>query len=645
MDGFLFQATLYLGAIVLIVPIASRLGLGSVLGYLLIGILFGPVLGLTGAEMDSLRHFAEIGVVMMLFLIGLELEPRVLWAMRDKLIGLGGLQVTITLALVTGAAMVFGQEWRPALAMGMIFALSSTAIVLQTLSEKKLINTPGGRSAFSVLLMQDIAVIPMLAVMPFLALPGHGGDHGAEAGHHGAVNLIAGLPAWGVALVTLGAVVGTVLAGSFLVRPLFRFVQAARLRELNTAMALVIVAGIASVMLTVGLSPALGTFLAGVVLANSEFRHELESSIEPFKGLLLGLFFITVGAGMDFSYVREAPVLVPVYVVGLVLIKVAVLYALALMFKLDRDNRWLFTLGLAQAGEFGFVLSAFALSQNILPEEIANMSNLVIALSMLITPALFITHELLVRWRARPAGEKPEHDSIEERHPVIIAGMGRFGLTVHRIVTMTGAATTVMDHDLRVVQRMRKLGIKTYYGDPTRPELLASAGIENAEVLVVCLGDHDASTKLVAHARRVRPDIHIVARARDRVHAYELLRAGANDIARELFDSALRTGRHVIQKTGLTPVEAENAERTFFEFDRAALRDLSKVWKPGVPIEDNAEYMELSRALDEELANALARAPLREAYPRRHTDDAAPQILDPEAETDEETGKAREGDG
>ncbi|TCP44300.1 monovalent cation:proton antiporter-2 (CPA2) family protein [Rhodovulum marinum] len=621
MESFLIQATLYLGAIVLAVPIASRLGLGSVLGYLLIGIVLGPVLGVVGAEMDSLRHVAEIGVVMMLFLIGLELEPRALWAMRDKLVGLGGLQVLITLALVTAAAMAFGQDWRAGLAMGMIFALSSTAIVLQTLTEKKLMTTPGGRSAFSVLLMQDIAVIPMLALMPFLALGG--GGHGPEEGHHGAANLIAGLPAWGVTLVTLGAVAGTVLAGHYLVRPLFRYVQAARLRELNTAMALVIVAGIASLMLMVGLSPALGTFLAGVVLANSEFRHELESSIEPFKGLLLGLFFITVGAGMDFSIVREAPILVPVYVVGLVMIKVAVLYGLARAFKLDRDNRWLFTLGLAQAGEFGFVLSSFAASQRILPEGVANMSNLVIALSMLITPALFILHQLLVRW-SRVHGETPEHDRIEERHPVIIAGMGRFGLTVNRMVTMTGARTTVMDHDLAAVQKLRRLGFKASYGDPTRPELLASAGIETAEVLVACLGDPEANTKLVAYARRIRPDLHIIARARDRVHVFELYRAGANDVVRELFDSALRAGRFAIEKTGLTPFEAENAEKTFFEFDRAALRDLATVWKPGVPIDRNEDYVALSKLLNAELENALAQGPLHEATPRSHTDPISP---------------------
>ncbi|ARE40536.1 putative Glutathione-regulated potassium-efflux system protein KefB [Rhodovulum sp. P5] len=634
MDSFLFQATLYLTAIVLAVPLAARLGLGSVLGYLLIGLTLGPVLGIAGAEMEGLRHVAEIGVVMMLFLIGLELEPRALWAMRDKLIGMGGLQVIVTVSLVTVAAIAFGQTWQTALAMGMIFSLSSTAIVLQTLSEKKLMNTPGGRSAFSVLLFQDIAVIPMLAIMPFLAA---GTGHGAgDAGHH-AGGLITGLPAWGVTLVTLGAIVGTVLAGSYLVRPLFRYVHATRLRELNTAVALVIVAGIASLMLTVGLSPALGTFLAGVVLANSEFRHELESALEPFKGLLLGLFFITVGAGMDFSIFWAAPILLPVYVTGLVMIKVAVLFVIARSFGLDHENRWLFTLGLAQAGEFGFVLTAFAASQNILPPDIAKMSTLVIALSMLITPALFILHRLLIRLRRAPGESGPAHDGIDETHPVIIAGMGRFGLTVNRMVAMTGAKTTVLDHDLKSVQGLRRVGFKAYYGDATRPDLLASAGIDTAEVLVVCLGDPGATTKLVKYARRIRPDLHIIARAHDKVHVFELYRAGADDVVRELFDSALRVGRYVFEKTGMTEfeAEAEAAQRTFFEFDRAALRDLATVWKPGVPVEDNADYIKLSRELNAELTDALAQGALHESSPHSHTDPLSPTDMLLRAEEDE----------
>jgi len=636
MESFLLQATLYLGCIVLAVPIASRLGLGSVLGYLLIGLMIGPVFGFAGAEMEGLRHVAEIGVVMMLFLIGLELEPRALWAMRDKLIGMGGLQVLITLALVTVSAMIFGQTWQAALAMGMIFSLSSTAIVLQTLTEKKLMNTPGGRSAFSVLLLQDIAVIPMLAIMPFLAAPGLG-TSSESTGHHATVNLIEGLPAWGVTLVTLGAVLGTVLVGHYLVRPLYRYVQAARQRELNTAMALVIVAGIASLMLMVGLSPALGTFLAGVVLANSEFRHELESSIEPFKGLLLGLFFITVGAGMDFSVFWDAPILLPIYVTGLVMIKVAVLYGLAWAFKLDRNNRWLFTLGLAQAGEFGFVLIAFAASQHILPPDLATMSSLVVALSMLITPALFILHDILTRIMRARGGPAADPDRIDEHHPVIIAGIDRFGLTVNRMITLTGGRTTVIDDDFKAVRQMRRLGFKAYYGDPTRPALLDSAGIDSAEVLVACLADPKATTKLVAYARRIRPELHIIARARDREHVFELYQAGADETVREVFDSALRAGRQVLEMTGLSAYEAENAEKTLFNFDRAALRDLAKVWRPGVPIEDNPDYVALNKTLNAELESALAQSLMHDTNPHNHSDALSPADILSETGVTEKT--------
>ncbi|MCW2303359.1 CPA2 family monovalent cation:H+ antiporter-2 [Rhodovulum sulfidophilum] len=640
MEGFLLNATLYLLCIVLAVPLASRLGLGSVLGYLLIGLMLGPVLGLVGAEMVTLRHVSEIGVVMMLFLIGLELDPRALWAMRNKLVGMGGLQVLITVALVTAAAIAFGQTWQSALAMGMIFSLSSTAIVLQTLTEKKLMNTPGGRSAFSVLLMQDIAVIPMLAIMPFLASPEIRAA-GTEGGH-GAMHLIGSLPAWGVTLVTLGAVAGTVLAGHYLVRPLYRYVQAARLRELNTAMALVIVAGIASLMLMVGLSPALGTFLAGVVLANSEFRHELESSIEPFKGLLLGLFFITVGAGMDFSVFWDAPILLPVYVTGLVMIKVAVLYGLAMAFRLDRQSRWLFTLGLAQAGEFGFVLVGFASTQRIMPPDIVTMSSLVIALSMLITPALFILHDVIAKVLQGRGGARPAADPIDETHPVIIAGIDRFGLTVNRMIALTGGKTTAIDDDLRAVRRVRKLGFKAYYGDATRPALLASAGIDTAEVLVVCIGDAKAATTLVRYARRIRPDLFIIARARDREHVFELYRAGADETVREVYDSALRCGRQVLERSGLSAYEAENAERTLVTFDRTALRDLAKVWRPGVPLEDNADYIELNRRLQADLEHAFAETLLHEAPPpRSQTETTSPADILAEADGNPERQTGR----
>ncbi len=625
MESFLFQASLYLIAVVLAVPVASRLGLGSVLGYLVAGIVIGPVFGLVGSETKDLQHFAEFGVVMMLFLIGLELEPRALWSMRDRLLGLGGLQIVVTALVVTGGALALGQSWRIALTLGIILSLSSTAIVLQTLSEKNLMPTQGGRSAFSVLLMQDIAVIPMLAFLPLLALPGARALAKAQAAEtHATLPFLQQLPGWGVTLVTLGAVAAVVLAGHYLIRPLYNFVHRARLREVNTALALMIVVTIATLMLMVGLSPALGAFLAGVVLANSEFKHEIESDIAPFKGLLLGLFFITVGAGIDVDVLLSKPVTLLGLALALMVAKGAVLYGLGKLFKLKGRNQWLFTLGLAQAGEFGFVLTAFAVKQRILPDALAGELLLVIALSMFLTPLFFILHDVLAK-RMKEDGETHEADEIDEQQPVIIAGVGRFGQVVNRMVTMSGYRTTVLDHDLNVIQLLRKFGFKGYVGDPTRPELLRAAGLAQASVLVVCLDDRDAATRLVAYARRQREDLHIIARARDREHVFELHRAGADDIVREYFDSALRIGRYVLENVGLSEFEAREMEKTFFKMDRAAVRDLAEVWTPGVPPDKNPAYIARAKQLNRELEAALLAkySQTREEKAEPRTDTAA----------------------
>ncbi|MCW3782815.1 monovalent cation:proton antiporter-2 (CPA2) family protein [Defluviimonas salinarum] len=605
MEAFLFHASIYLIAVVLAVPIASRLGLGSVLGYLVAGIIIGPVLNMTGTDTKDLQHFAEFGVVMMLFLIGLELEPRALWAMRDRLVGLGGLQIVVTALVVTLGVLALGYSWRIALTLGVILSLSSTAIVLQTLSEKQLMPTAGGRSAFSVLLMQDIAVIPILAFLPLLALPGARALAKAQAAEtHVTLHFLQQLPPWGVTLVTLGAVAATVLAGHYLVRPLYAYVHRARLREVNTALALMIVVSIATLMLLVGLSPALGAFLAGVVLANSEFKHELESDIAPFKGLLLGLFFITVGAGMDFDLFFSQPVTLLGLALALMVAKGAVLYVLGRLFKLKSRNQWLFTLGLAQAGEFGFVLTAFSVKQRILPDSLAQSLLLVIALSMFLTPLFFILHDVIAK-RMKDEGAAHEADEIDEQQPIIIAGVGRFGQVVNRMVTMSGFRTTVLDHDLKVIQLLRQFGFKGYVGDPTRPELLRAAGIGQARVLVVCLDDRAAATRLVAYVRRLREDIHIIARARDREHVFELYRAGADDIVREYFDGALRVGRYVLENAGLSDYEARELEKTFFKLDRAAVRDLADLWKPDLPTEKNAAYIARAKQLNRELEAAL----------------------------------------
>ena len=614
MESFLIEATIYLAAAVIAVPIATRFGLGSVLGYLLAGIAIGPLLGLVGTETTDIRHFAEFGVVMMLFLIGLELTPQALWDMRDKLLGLGGLQILLTMGAMTGFGLFLGLPWQTALAVGMVLALSSTAIVLQTLTEKRLMQTPGGRASFSVLLTQDVAVIPMLAIMPLLAIERSFSmpeDHGAaettgDATDRAeiAITFMQSLPAWAVTISTVIAVVLIFVFGVYASRPLFQFVHMAKLRELYTAFALLIVSAIAFAMILVGLSPALGTFLAGVALANSEFRHQLESDLEPFKGLLLGLFFITVGAGINFVTLVDNPLGLIAATLSIMLMKGLILYVLAVAFRIRGRDRWLFTLGLAQAGEFGFVLISFGLQQAVLSEQLAERAFFVVALSMLFTPLFFIAYEKLSK-RLAEVGETPEPDPIDERQEIIIAGIGRFGQTVNRLVQMSGFQTTVLDNDLPTIQLMRRFGFKGFFGDPTRPELLHAAGLDTAKVLVVALDNRPDAVRLVTYARRERPDLHIIARAHDRIHTYELYKAGANDIVREMFDSSLRAGRYVLETMGLSEAEAAEMERFFYRKDREDLRELAELWIPGVPVADNPQYVERSKKLNKVLETAL----------------------------------------
>lgn len=601
MGSVLLISAVYLAAMVVAVPISARLGLGSVLGYLMAGIVIGPVLHLAGSAGDvaDLQHFAEFGVVMMLFLIGLELEPRQLWAMRKRLIGLGGMQIAGTTVALFALGLVLHQTWQVALTLGLILSLSSTAIVLQTLSEKSLMQTGGGRSAFAVLLTQDIAVIPILALLPLLA------GSGADSEPHGAgAQFMADLPGWAATLVTLGAVGLVVVLGQFAFRPVFRFVQSARLQEMNTAVALLIVVGIAALMNMVGLSPALGTFLAGVMLAGSEFRHELEAQVAPFKGLLLGLFFITVGAGMNFTMLFDQPVVVMGVTVLVIAIKAAVLFAAARMAGMAGRDRILFTLSLAQAGEFGFVLLSYAMGLDILDQRLAEGFLLVIALSMLATPLLFILYDQAAAWLSEERAPRLP-DRIDDQQPVIIAGIGRFGQVVNRLVTNAGFKTVVLDHDLDTIQLMRRFGGKGYFGDPTRPQILAAAGLEKASVLVAALDDREANLRLVRYAREQRPDLVIVARARDRVGVYELYEAKADHIVREMFDSSLRAGRYVLENLGLSQYEANELERIFYRHDRAGLRELAELWKPGVPLDQNPEYIRRSRELNAALETAL----------------------------------------
>ena len=599
MTDFLLLAFLFLVAGVFAVPIASRLGLGSVLGYLIAGIVISPILAILHVDVISIQHFAEFGVVMMLFLVGLELEPKLLWSMRNKLLGLGGGQVALTTIAVMGAAMMMGQVWSVALAIGLVMALSSTAIVLQTLNEKGLMKSDGGQSSFSVLLFQDIAVIPMLALVPLLALPElvEGLHHGTgDDGHGPAMSLVDGLPAWGAALVTLGAIAAVVIVGSYMTGPVFRFIAAAKLRELFVATALMMVIGIALLMTLVGLSPALGTFLAGVVLANREYRHELESDIDPFKGLLLGLFFMTVGAGINFGLLFDNFAIIVALSLGLMALKIAVLFVLAVIFKIEGTDRWLFSLGLAQAGEFGFVLLSFTVASAVIPSDLADRLLLIVALSMLLTPALFILFDRVIAPRLATTEDR-EMDVIEEKSNIIIAGHGRVGGIVSRILRNIGLSPTVMDFSARQLEFLKAFDLQAYYGDATRPDLLHSAGIENAKLLVIAIDGREQITELVKYVRHHHPDVHIVARAVDRDHVYDLWHAGCRDIIRETYDSSLRMARSAMQSIGYSSNQAAQLTEAFNELDRGSMVMAADHYDPAVPMKDNEAYMSRVREL------------------------------------------------
>ena len=596
MTSFLLLAFVFLIAGVIAVPIASRLGLGSVLGYLIAGIIIGPILSLMHVDVISIQHFAEFGVVMMLFLVGLELEPKMLWKMRHRLMGLGGGQVVGTTILVMGAAILCGLTWQASLATGLVLALSSTAIVLQTLGEKGWMKREGGQAGFSVLLFQDIAVIPILALLPLLAMPellDSAAAHDAASGeHHGdGMSLVAGLSSWQTALVNVGAIGLVILCGNFLTRPIFRFIAAANLRELFTATALMMIIGIALLMSLVGLSPALGTFLAGVVLANSEYKHELESDIDPFKGLLLGLFFMTVGAGINFVLLLDNFAIIAGLTLALIAAKVLVLFILTLAFNIKGSDRWLFTLGLAQAGEFGFVLLAFTTANNIIPDAIADKLLLIVALSMLLTPLLFIVFEKLIAPRFI-GGQTRQADEIEDDCDIIIAGRGRVGGIIYRMLRVAGHAPTVIDYSSRQLDMLRKFGFHAYFGDATRPDLLNAAGIKTAKILIVAIDGKEQINTLVEYVIKNHPHVHIIARAIDRGHVYDLWFAGCRDIIRETYDSSVRMGRSAYEALGASREQADKAVDAFNEADRLGMIEVADAYDRDIPDHENDAYVQ-----------------------------------------------------
>lgn len=597
-QGFFFQAFVYLGAALISVPLAKRVGLGSVLGYLLAGMAIGPFgFGFIGAEGEDVMHFAEFGVVMMLFLIGLELQPSLLWRMRGPILGLGGLQVFVTGAAIAGIALWAGLPWKTAIAIGMILALSSTAIVLQTLAEKGLLDTDGGQSAFSVLLFQDISVIPMLAILPLLATEA---PAAAVEADHGSTTWVQSLPGWGQTLAVLGAVAAIVIGGRYLMRPVFRYIAKARLREVFTAAALFLIIAIALLMAQVGLSPALGTFLAGVVLAESEYRHELEADIDPFKGLLLGVFFIAVGASVDFALIAAEPRMLAAIVGALVVLKLVVLFGLGRLFGMGLDQNLLFAFSLAQGGEFAFVLFSFALQQGAVDAETTRTLVAAVAISMAITPLLMLMNERILQPRfGTLEKEERDPDAIEETNPVIITGFGRVGGVVGRLLRANGVGTTVLDFDSDHVELLRKLGLKVFYGDVSRVDLLKAAGADKASILVLTIDDHEQAMRMVESIQKHFPQLTIVARARGRMQAYELMEAGVQHVYRETLDTSLRIGVDVLRLVGFRGYRAHRAARTFRRHDEKALQKLIGVRH------DQARYVSAAREQIEYLDQVL----------------------------------------
>ena len=572
-NGFFIQAIIYLTAAVVCVPIAKKLGLSSILGYLFAGIFIGPfVFGLIGQEGEDIMHFAEFGVVMMLFLIGLELDPYKFWKMRRFILGMGSMQVIgTTLILFLLSISVFEWNWQTTLVIALALSLSSTAIVLQTLKEKGLSQTSMGRSSFAVLLFQDIAVIPILAIIPLLVSSQTIIDP-EELNN----SIISDFPGWIQTLIVIGAILFVYFGGKYIIVPLLHFIAKTRLQELFTASALLLVVAVSYLMQLVGLSPALGAFMAGVVLANSEFRHELEGDIAPFKGLLLGLFFIGVGASINFKLIIDNPVFILVFGAALTAIKFLVLFGIGKFYKKQTDQNFLFSFGLSQAGEFGFVILSFSMQLNIIPNILANQIMAIIALSMLSTPFLLLINE---RWIDPYFGVKEKEpkkaDTIDEQHEVIIAGFGHFGSTIGRLLRANGVKATILDHDSERVELLRKMGFKVYYGDATRLELLKAAGAESAKLFIAAIDNPTVNLTVVETIRKHFPDLKILTRARNRIDAYELIDHGVENIYRETLYTAVHLGVDALTQLGHRKYSATRQGQRFIKYDEAAIKELA----------------------------------------------------------------------
>ncbi|WP_347331750.1 monovalent cation:proton antiporter-2 (CPA2) family protein [Marinimicrobium locisalis] len=595
MQHVLIDIAVYLSAAVIVVTLSKRLGFGSVLGYLVAGSLLGPHVLNFVSHPEAVLHFAEFGVVIMLFLIGLELRPYRLWNLRRAILGMGGAQVVISALVLSGATLALSVSPAEAILIGLAVALSSTAIVLQTLEERGLLDSSVGQNSFSVLLFQDVAVIPILAAVPLLAR----GDGAGATGVMGQ-DLLSSFPAYWQALITLLVITGIIVIARYLLRPVFRVIANAQQSELFTGFVLLIVVGVTLAMTAIGLSPALGAFIAGVVLAESEFRHEIEADLNPFKGLLMGLFFLSVGASIDYALLVDRPLLILGGAVALMLIKFAVLYGVGTVFRFGPSEKVLFGISLSQGGEFAFVISAAGLTAGVLSQGNAQVLNLVVAVTMVGTAILFMAFDRFSSLRQRKPS--PQYETPSPSKGVIIAGYGRFGQIVGRMMNSYKIPMTILDSSPGQVDLVRRYGNKVYYGDASRRSLLKQAGADHATLLVVAVDNPVKSLSIVDTARKHFPELKVIARAVDRSHAYELRKRGIQALRRETFHSALKVGEDALIALGQTPELAARHAQMFGEHDERTFEELAPLWgdekRYGQAVHQNLES--LRRVLEED---------------------------------------------
>jgi glutathione-regulated potassium-efflux system ancillary protein KefC len=595
---WLVNSFIYLSAAVIAVPLSKALGLGSIIGYLAAGIAIGPWGLRLVTNVDDILHFAEFGVVLMLFLVGLELEPKRLWSLRRPIFGWGSAQVLACALLLTLVAVACGVSWRIALVAGLGLALSSTAIALQVMAERNLMTTRSGQAAFSMLLFQDVAAIPILALLPLLAVATGSNETLAPVNQaQGALKIIA-------------VVAGLILGGRLLMRPLFRWIARSKTPEIFTAASLLLVLGIAGLMQWVGLSMALGAFLAGVLLAESEYRRELETDIEPFKGLLLGLFFIAVGMSIDFAVLRQSPGWVAAMVLGFLTVKGVVIYALARLMKLPFQERPVFVLLLAQGGEFAFVVFQAAAGAHVFSVQTASLLIGAVAVSMLVSPLLLVAVDRLLLPRYAHLGKisLPEISEPQEA-PVVIAGFGRYGQIVARLMLAQGIPCTVLDHDAEMIEAAHSFGYRVFYGDATRLDLLRTAGAASAKILVVAVDDMAQSLKIVDLAREHFRNLQIVARARDVTHWNKLRDRGVLRVERELFESSLRSAGSVLELLGHDPADAR---QTTLRFRQHNLELLEKMYPH---YQDRAKLIAVAKQGRQQLEEQMAQERAQRAQP------------------------------